>query len=59
MLLKAMNFLAGIFGYEWVKDLSKDTSIYNPGVEDEGWDDIYDNNPKFKLKKLTRPGNSK
>ena len=59
MLLKIMNSIAGLFGYKWVKDPSVIEPTRNIGVDDEGWDDIYDNNPKYKLKKHTRPGKFK
>ena len=54
-----MNSIAGLFGYKWVKDPSVIEPTRNIGVDDEGWDDIYDNNPKYKLKKHTRPGKFK
>ncbi|GAB6069062.1 hypothetical protein JCM30760_01590 [Thiomicrorhabdus hydrogeniphila] len=59
MLLKIMNKIVGLFGYEWVIDSSIIKPERHIGVEDEGWDDIYDNNPKYKLKKQTKPGKFK
>ncbi|WP_460186365.1 hypothetical protein [Thiomicrorhabdus hydrogeniphila] len=54
-----MNKIVGLFGYEWVIDSSIIKPERHIGVEDEGWDDIYDNNPKYKLKKQTKPGKFK
>jgi len=54
-----MNGIVRLFGYEWVKDSSLIEAERHFGVDDEGWDDIYDNNPKYKLKKRTRPGKFK
>jgi len=51
MLLQFMNGLAGLFGYEWVID---DRPVDEPPecIEaDEGWDDVHQHSPRYRLRK--------
>ncbi|WP_040727224.1 hypothetical protein [Thiomicrorhabdus sp. Kp2] len=59
MFLKIINFFAGLFGYEWVLDSRPTEQSKHQGIDDEGWDDLYENNPRYVLRKVTRPGNFK
>lgn len=50
--MKLLNWLFGLFGYEWVKDETPyERQMDEPG-EDEGWDDIYEHNPRYRLRKI-------
>jgi len=52
MLLKLMNILAGLFGYEWVKDTRPlDDEPYDDPTYDEGWDDLSEHSPRYRLRK--------
>ncbi|MDX1348507.1 MAG: hypothetical protein R3189_09705 [Thiomicrorhabdus chilensis] len=52
-----LNWLFGLFGYEWVKqDRPADSADTNEeGIidmaEEEGWNDLYDASPKYVLRK--------
>ena len=50
-MLRWFNGLFGLFGYEWVLD----TTPYEPQASspttDEGWDDLYQHNPRYVLRK--------
>lgn len=51
MYLKVINFIVGIFGYEYVID---NRPKYEPPEDleaDEGWDDIHGLNPRYRLVK--------
>lgn len=52
-MLKFINFMAGFFGYKFVVD---EREIVEPPEEieaDEGYDDIYDQSPRYRLVKIT------
>lgn len=54
-MLSIMNWFAGWFGYQWVKDTrpferEEDDPMYTP-ISDEGWDDIHQFSPRYILKK--------
>lgn len=51
MLLRFMNFFVGLFGYEWVKVDNPYKNLVNESVADEGWDDLDENAPHYKLRK--------
>lgn len=51
MLLKLMNLLAGLFGYEWVKDTRPVDEPPEMLEADEGWDDLYEHSPRYRLQK--------
>lgn len=51
MLLRWMNWLAGLFGYQWVKDVRPhrpDTDFIDA---DDGWDDLAEHQAKYRLVK--------
>lgn len=48
--MKLLNWLFGLFGYELVRDQSpyeKEDDM----IQDEGWDDVYEHNPRYRLRK--------
>jgi len=57
MFLDAINYLFGLFGYRWIVDSSpQDSSEFDP-MDDEGWDDLDNENPRYKLEKLKQDSN--
>ncbi|MEA3404668.1 MAG: hypothetical protein U9R28_02895 [Pseudomonadota bacterium] len=51
MLLNLMNVLAGLFGYEWVKDNRPIDEPEEDIIADEGWDDLHQHSPRYRLQK--------
>jgi len=49
-----LNWLAGLFGYEWVKD-GRDYQTHHAEaddmIDDDGWDDVHEHNPRYVLRK--------
>ncbi|WP_321325500.1 hypothetical protein [Thiomicrorhabdus sp.] len=58
MFLKIINSIARLFGYEWVLDVQPIEQPKRQGKGDDGWDDLYEHNPRYVLRKVTRPGKS-
>ena len=55
MFLKVINFFVGIFGYQYIIDKRPiEVSKQHHLEDDEGWDDIHDLNPKYRLVKKYR-----
>jgi len=50
--MKLMNWLFGWFGYEWVRDDSPCEREDDDPRTDEGWDDLYEHNPRYRLRKI-------
>lgn len=51
MFIKLVNLFVEIFGYEFVRD---ERAVNEPPEDievDEGWDDLYENNPRYRLVK--------
>ncbi len=52
MLLKLMNLLAGLFGYEWVQDTRPPPKEeYDDPIYDEDWEDLTEHSPRYRLRK--------
>ena len=53
MFLDLINYVFGLFGYRWVVDnSSQDTVEENFMDDDEGWNDLDADNPRYKLQKI-------
>lgn len=59
MLLTILNSIAGVFGYRWIEDNSKDEITDTYPIADEDWDHIHENNRKYKLEKIANEENNK
>ncbi|MBO1924714.1 hypothetical protein [Thiomicrorhabdus sp. 6S3-12] len=46
-----LNAIFRLFGYEWVKDETPYQRDDDPRT-DEGWDDLYEHSPRYKLRKI-------
>lgn len=55
-MVTLMNWLLGWFGYEWVRDHRPYQRDYADNELDDGWDDLYEQNPRYRLRKK-RPRN--
>lgn len=51
--MKLLNALFRLFGYEWVKDETPYQKDDDP-ITDEGWDDLYEHSPRYKLRKINQ-----
>jgi hypothetical protein len=51
MLLKILNFFAGLFGYEWVKTERPYREVEDDIEIDEDWHDITESTPHYQLVK--------
>ena len=50
-MLRFMNILAGLFGYQWVKDNRLVDEPDEVLEADEGWDDVHQHSPRYRLRK--------
>ncbi|WP_319380396.1 hypothetical protein [Thiomicrorhabdus sp.] len=50
--MKWLNFVFRLFGYEWVKDETPYERQRDDPITDEGWDDLYEHSPRYKLRKI-------
>lgn len=55
-MVTLMNWLFGWFGYEWVRDHRPYQRDCADNELDDGWDDLYEQNPRYRLRKK-RPRN--
>ena len=51
MLLRFMNGLAGLFGYEWVIDDRPIDDEPEYFTASESWDDLHQHSPRYRLRK--------
>lgn len=54
MLLRFMNALVGVLGYEWVRDRRPLDEPPEDLIADEGWDDLHQHSPRYRLRKKGR-----
>ena len=50
-MLRVMNWLAGLFGYEWVADVRPVHDGSEILEADEGYDDLHQHAPRYRLRK--------
>jgi len=50
-MLRLMNLLAGLFGYEWVLDTRPVDEPPEILEADEGYDDLHQHSPRYRLRK--------
>ncbi|KUJ74119.1 hypothetical protein AVO42_01500 [Thiomicrospira sp. XS5] len=50
-MLKLLNWVFGWFGYEWVPDTRPYEREYGENELDDGWDDLYETNPRYHLRR--------
>lgn len=57
--MKVLNAIFRLFGYEWVKDETpyeaEDDDVMT--ANNEGWDDIYQQTPRYRLRKIETDNN--
>lgn len=47
-----MNGLVGLFGYMWVAEAIEHNSRESGLLDDEDWDDLYQDSIKYRLQKI-------
>ena len=47
-----MNGLVGLFGYKWVAEPIEHNSHVSGLLDDEDWDDLYQDSTKYRLQKI-------
>lgn len=53
MFLKVVNWFTAWFGYRWVVDSRlADGDIVDEMIDDEGWDDLDNNEARYRLEKI-------
>ena len=54
-MLKLLNWVFGWLGYEWVRDTRPYEREYSDNEFDDGWDDLYETNPRYRLRRKGAP----
>lgn len=50
-MMRVLNWVFGLFGYEWVRETAPYERENDDPITDEGWDDLYEHPPRYRLKK--------